>query len=79
MKTERLMVTGMTCGGCSGKVSLALRAVAGVEAVEVSLRDGEATVRFNEQLASVDQLRSAVQAAGYGTDATRQSKNGCCA
>jgi copper chaperone len=78
MQTEHLMVTGMTCGGCTSKVSQALNAVSGVDDVKVSLADGDATVRFNERLTSVEQLKSAVTNAGYGVDGTIQSKGGCC-
>jgi copper chaperone len=78
MLTEHLMVTGMTCGGCTSKVSRALNAVSGVDHVKVSLAAGDATVRFNEKLASVDQLKSAVKNAGYGVDGAVQSKSGCC-
>jgi copper chaperone len=78
MQTEHLMVTGMTCGGCTSKVSRALNALSGVDDVKVSLADGDATVRFNERLTSVEQLKSAVTNAGYGVDGSVQSKSGCC-
>ncbi len=77
MQTERLMVTGMTCGGCASKVSRALNAVSGVDHVKVSVAAGEATFRFNKQLRSVDQLKSAVKNVGYGVDGTGQSKTVC--
>ena len=78
MQTEHLVVTGTTCGGCTIKVSRALNAVSGVDHVKVSLAAGDATVRFNEQLTSVDQLRSAVKNAGYGVHGTLQSRAACC-
>jgi copper chaperone len=78
MQTEHLMVTGMTCGGCTSKVSRALNALSGVDDVKVSLADGDATVRFNERLISVEQLKSAVTNAGYGVDGAVQSKSECC-
>lgn len=83
MQTEHLKVTGMTCGGCTSKVSNALKAVRGVGGVEVSLSDGEATVQFDEHLTSPDQLKSAVKGAGYNVDVTNaaqghKSKGGCC-
>jgi copper chaperone len=78
MQTEHLMVTGMTCGGCTSKVSRALHAVSGVDGVKVTLASGDATVRFNERLTSVDQLKLAVEKAGYGVDGSVQSKGGCC-
>ena len=83
MQTELLKVTGMTCGGCISNVTHALKAVDGVGDVNVSLAAGEATVQYNEQLTSPDQLKSAVKDAGYGVDMSnagpgRQSKGGCC-
>lgn len=83
MQTELLKVTGMTCGGCSSKVTKALQAVSGVGVVTVSLAAGEATVQYDERLTSPEQLKSAVKGAGYGADATDgaqkpSSKSGCC-
>lgn len=78
MQTERLLVTGMTCGGCTSKVSRALNSVSGVDEVQVSLATGDATVRFNERLTSLVQLKTAVTGAGYGVDGIVQRKGGCC-
>jgi copper chaperone len=78
MQTEHLMVTGMTCGGCTSKVSRALHAVSGVDGVEVTRASGDATVHFNERLTSVDQLKSAVKNAGYGVNGSMQAKGRCC-
>ena len=80
MQTELLKVTGMTCGGCTTKVTHALKAVPGVGDVKVSLSAGEATVQYDERRTSPDQLKSAVKGAGYSVNVTnaRQSKGGCC-
>ena len=82
MQTETLKVTGMTCGGCTSNVTHALKAITGVGDVTVSLSAGEATVQYDERLTSPDQLKSAVNGAGYGVvpNATHshQSKGGCC-
>ena len=83
MQTELMKVTGMTCGGCISNVTHALKAIDGVGDVKVSLSGGEATVQYDERLTSPDQLKSAVQGAGYGVDVTnaalsRKSKGGCC-
>jgi len=83
MKTEHLKVTGMTCGGCTSSVTHALKAIAGVGDVNVSLSAGEATVQYDERLTSPDKLKSAVKGAGYGVDTTitapkSQGKSGCC-
>ena len=83
MQTEILNVTGMTCGGCTGSVTNALKRVDGVGDVTVSLATGEATVQYDERRASPDQLKLAVTQAGYtltSTDAVQKAKNksGCC-
>lgn len=83
MQTEHLKIAGMSCGGCTGKVTDALNAVPGVGEVNVSLSAGEATVQYDEQLTSPEQLKAAVKGAGYSVDATDtaqkpQGKGGCC-
>ena len=82
MKTQILKVSGMTCGGCTSKVTHALKTVPGVNDVKVSLSAGEATVQYDERLTSSDQLKSAVEGAGYDVGVTAakgdESKGGCC-
>jgi P-type Cu+ transporter len=81
MLTEKLKITGMTCGGCTNNVERWLMAVDGVIDVKVSLTDNEATVQYDESLTSFDQLKSAVKNAGYGVDTStiHQSKSkDCC-
>jgi copper chaperone CopZ len=83
MQTELLEVMGMTCSGCTSKVIKALKGVNGVSDVDVSLAAGEATVKFDERLTSPEQLKSAVQHAGYGVGGanathSHKGKGGCC-
>ena len=83
MQTEILNVAGMTCGGCTGSVTNALKGVDGVGEVKVSLSTGQATVQFDEQRASPAQLKAAVTQAGYAVadsnaDQKPKSKSGCC-
>jgi copper chaperone CopZ len=82
MQTERFEVTGMTCGGCTGKVTGALKAVPGVDGVDVSLADHAAKVSFDTKLTSLGQLESVVRDAGYGAGASAlkqpAQKQGCC-
>lgn len=83
MRTELLKVAGMTCSGCISTVTHALKAIAGVGEVKVSLSAGEASVQYDERRTSPDQLKSAVKGAGYGVDTTNtaqkpQGKGGCC-
>lgn len=83
MQTKKLKVTGMTCGSCSHRVGSALKEINGVNSVNVSLGTGEATVDFDEKVTSLEQLKLAVQHAGYGIESTTSSlnpkgKGGCC-
>jgi copper chaperone len=81
MQTETINVTGMTCGGCVGKVTKALTAVPGVGRVDVSLL-GKASVDFDEKLTSRAHLQSAIKDAdgvAVGEDASASpTKGGCC-
>ena len=83
MQTERFEVTGMTCGGCTRKVTDALKAVPGVDGVDVSLADHSAKVSFDTKVTSLGQLESVVRNASYGVGAggvthSAQRKGGCC-
>jgi copper chaperone CopZ len=69
MQTQLLKVTGMTCGGCASNVTRALKTITGVGDVKVSVSAGEATVQYDERLASPDQMKAAVKRAGYGVHA----------
>jgi len=62
-------VEGMSCGGCVASVERAVKAVAGVSAVEVRLADAEATVVFEPQQATVAAIRAAIEAAGFDVPA----------
>jgi len=83
MQTQQMNVTGMTCGGCVGKVTRALNEVTGVRDAKVSLPTGDASVEYDERVTSPEQLRAAVRHAGYGVASAGQQsaprKGGCCA
>jgi copper chaperone len=79
VKTEYIKLTGMSCGGCASKVTLALDAVPGVHDTQVSLSKGEAIVQYDENVTLLSQLRSAVIDAGYGVNDSNESQSkGCC-
>jgi Cu+-exporting ATPase len=71
MQYETMAVTGMQCGGCPIKLSLALNGVAGVEDVQVSLASGEVTVCYDENLTSTPQLKAMVIKTGFGVDGVK--------
>ena len=57
-----LKIEGMICAHCKARVEKALKAVAGVETVEISLENKTATVTGSADPAA---LRQAVTDAGY--------------
>ncbi len=67
-----LAVTGMTCMGCAGSVKTALEEVDGVEAVEVTIDPGKATITTGEGV-SRSILISAVMASGFGIEGETSS------
>ncbi len=64
---ERIVIgiAGMSCQGCVKGVTTALMALPGVAQVDVSLETGQASVACDPGLVSVDQLRNAIEAAGF--------------
>lgn len=65
MESITLKVQGMTCGGCVASVERVLRGLDGVAKVGVSLERGEAAVEFDRARVSVEDLRGAIEDAGY--------------
>jgi len=65
METATIKVKGMTCMGCVASVKRVLSGVEGVAAVDVSLDKAEAVVQYDAARASRDQLKAAVDGAGF--------------
>ena len=65
MESVSLKVTGMTCSGCVASVTRVLQNVKGVNKVDVSLTEARARVEFDPGLANREQLRAAVENAGF--------------
>ena len=61
-------VYGMTCGHCQKRVADAISSLEGVESVEVDLESESATVSFDPQKISLDDIKGAIQKAGYSTE-----------
>lgn len=65
MTTEKtLQITGMHCGNCAQRLSLALRRNNGVIKADVDV-SGEARIRFDETAVDEQQLRELVRASGF--------------
>ena len=68
VKTDKasFKVTGVSCASCVSHVERALRKVNGVVAADVNLATEKATVEYIADIATLADLRKAVEAAGYG-------------
>ncbi|MDD3248244.1 MAG: heavy metal translocating P-type ATPase, partial [Methanosarcina sp.] len=61
-------VYGMTCGHCQKSVADAISSLEGVESVDVNLEAESATVIFDPEKLSLDDIRGAILKAGYSTE-----------
>ena len=65
METVELKVEGMDCEGCVKSVTRMLSGVPGVQNVKVSLADANAKVTYDPAKTGIEQMKKAVQRAGY--------------
>ena len=63
---QQFSVTGMTCSACSAHVEKAVRKVAGVSDLTVSLLTNSMSVTFDEEKTTAQAIIDAVVSAGYG-------------
>ena len=64
-KNISLNIGGMTCAACVSHVEKALREVDGVESSAVNLATERATIQYEASRADIEDLRAAVEDAGY--------------
>lgn len=76
MQTATLTIPAMQNEAIAIRVAQALEAVTGVDSVHITLAHARARVGFNEHIASLTQLRSAVTAAGFVV--ADAPAGGCC-
>ena len=65
MKEVVLKIKGMHCEGCSTRLEKVLNNQDGVEDAKVSLEKAKANIKFDETQTSVDELKEAVEDAGF--------------
>ncbi len=66
MRQEELTVTGMTCASCSARVERVVGRLEGVSLASVNLATEKLRLEFDEATTSIERVRGAVEAAGYG-------------
>ena len=65
MREQVLTISGMTCGGCVNSVTRVLKAVPGVQQVEVTLVPSQARLVIDETQVDIPVLKKAVAEAGF--------------
>lgn len=65
MKNEKINVYGMSCEHCVKTVAKTILALNGVSSAEVSLKDKNATVVYDENLVNLSDIKKAVKESGY--------------
>ena len=69
-----IKVYDMTCGHCQKRVADAISSLEGVEIVDVNLESESATVSFDPEKVSLDDIKAAIQKAGYPTESENEAK-----
>ncbi len=67
-------VHGMTCGHCQKSVADAISSLEGVESVDVDLESQSATVSFDSQKVSLEDIKAAIRKAGYSTEGEKEAQ-----
>ncbi len=75
MTKQKFDVTGMTCSACQAHVEKAARKVNGVKSANVNLLRNFMQVEFDESAATVGEIISAVENAGYGAAVSGEKKS----
>ena len=66
MTEKNYRVTGMTCGACAAHVQKAVSKLPGVAHSDVNIATEKLNVGFDESVVGFEQLKKAVEDAGYG-------------
>jgi len=65
MTDKTFNVEGMSCAHCTSAVEAELNALSGVEISNADLERGTVEVRYDESRVTTDDIKNAVQEAGY--------------
>lgn len=64
-QTAYIKIKGMTCEGCEHHVKQEVNKLKGIRQVQVSYKNGNATVRYDSKKTSLAEIKKAVDATGY--------------
>lgn len=75
LATGVFAVEGMTCGGCEAGVELKVGGLEGVEAVEASYAEGRATVSYDPERVTPEEIIAAIEELGYSAEVVPDSES----
>lgn len=84
MQIETIKLSGITGDSCAEKINSALLKVKGVNDISISLEGCKATVQFDEELTSLQELQTTLAHAGYTlvkagySEAAKEKSSGSC-
>ena len=70
MTDTTLNVRGMSCGHCKAAVEGELSELPGVESSFADVEKGTVVVRYDDGKVSIEQLKGAIEEAGYAVEAS---------
>lgn len=65
MKKVEIKIEGMHCDGCSKRLTKVLSNIEGVNTVEVSLENKLADIKYDENIAKIEDFYEAIEDAGF--------------
>ncbi len=73
-QTIKLSVPTMSCASCPYMIKKAVSAVKGVKEVSATMKDRSATVTFDDEVTSVEEIQKATAGIGYKSTLTKDGK-----
>ncbi len=70
MQTKKFKISGMKCGGCVENVKKILKDFDSVADVEIKLDEEIANVSFQDDLVSLEEMKTALAKEGFGLTTT---------
>ena len=64
-KTACFNVEGMTCSACTVTTKVAIKKLAGIESVDVSVDDKKAVIQYNDAKTNPDEIKRKIDSVGY--------------
>lgn len=68
IQTNEFRVPDIKCEGCTKRVKNILNRIEGVRSADVNLEDKSVTVEFDADLLSFDDMKQAIEKAGYSIE-----------